>query len=111
LAWLDDRVWCKPKFTDLSDRAFRVWVSGVCYSAGFARKGYLTAGQQKTVGADAKVRRELVAAQCWEERDDGVVYIHDWDEHNAKRDRAREKDRERKRLSRAMSNGTSVGLS
>ena len=108
MAWLDDRVWCHPKVADVSDRSFRVWVNGMAYSSGFGTRGVLTAGQQRTIGADARVRRELIAAGLWDETDDGVV-IHDWDEHNAKRDARRAADRERKRAAR--SKGTSAGPS
>lgn len=108
MAWLDDRVWCHPKLADVSDRAFRVWVNGMAYSCGFGTRGVLTAGQQRTIGCDAKARRELVGAGLWDIHVDGVC-IHDWDEHNGKRDARRAADRERKR--RARSNGTSAGQS
>lgn len=108
MAWLDDRVWCHPKLADVSDRAFRVWVNGMAYSSGFGTRGVLTAGQQRTIGADTKSRRELVASGLWDETDGGVC-IHDWDAHNGKRDARRAADRERKKASR--SSGTSAGQS
>lgn len=111
MAWIDDRIWCHPKFADISDRAFRVWVSGVAYSTGFATRGALTPGMQKQVGSDARVRRELVAAGVWDEMGSGSVLIHDWDEHNSKRDARRANDRDRKRKARAESSGTSAGQS
>jgi len=115
VAWIDDRIWCHPKFTDLSDRAAWTWVKGVAYSTGFSTHGRLTPGQQKKVDSDARIRRELVAAGLWDEIEDGAVLIHDWDEHNSKRDARREADRKRKRDSRAKdrvtSNGASTGQS
>jgi hypothetical protein len=108
VAWLDDRVWCHPKLADLTDRSFRVWVNGMAYSSGFGTRGLLTPGQQRTIGADTRVRRELVAAGLWDETTEGVL-IHDWDDHNGKRDARRAADRERKRAAR--SNGTSAGTS
>lgn len=113
MAWLDERIWCHPKFADISDRAFRVYVNGVAYSAGFGCKGVLSPGQQRTIGSDAKVRIELVSARLWDEGDEGAALIHDWEEHNGKRDERREKDRARKKASRSSgaSSGTSAGQS
>ena len=34
MAWLDERIWCHPKITDLSDRAFRVYVNSIAYASG-----------------------------------------------------------------------------
>ena len=106
MAWIDDRIWCHPKFVALSPRAFRAWVQGVAYSSGFGTRGRLSAVQLKLVGATEPVRRELIDAGLWENTADGVV-IHDWDEHNGKRDERRAKDRERKRAARASA-GTSA---
>lgn len=112
MAWLDDRVWCHPKLADVSDRSFRVWISGMAYSSGFGTKGILSAGHQRTIGSDARSRRELVAAGLWHEIDQGIE-INDWDEHNGKRDARRVADRERKRAARSAgkSSGTSAGQS
>lgn len=101
MAWLDDRIWAHPKLTELSDRAFRVWVNGVAYSSGFGTRGKLTEPQQRLVGASPKIRAELVDNGLWERNGRSAdVLIHDWGEHNAKRDERREKDRERKRRER-----------
>lgn len=97
MAWLDDRAWAHPKVADLSDAAFRTWVSGICYASGFATRGRLTPSHQRLVGATKAVRRDLVAAGLWRERDEGVIEINDWDEHNGARDAKREADRERQR--------------
>ncbi len=102
MAWIDDRIWCHPKFVDLSDRAHRVYVDGLAYSAGFSCRGHLSPGQQRKIGSDAKARRELIEARLWDENGDGAsVYIHDWDDHNGKRDARREADRVRKANMRA----------
>lgn len=100
MAWLDERIWCHPKFTELSDRAFRVHVSALAYSSGFNCRGALTAGQQKVIGSTPKLRRELIAARLWEDKGGGSIEIHDWKEHNERRDNRREADRERKRQER-----------
>lgn len=105
MAWIDDRLWCHPKFTDISDRAAWVWVKSVAYSAGFQTHGLLTAGQQKAIGTDARARRELVSAGLWHEAD-GCISIHDWADHNGKRDDHRARDRERKRRQRERERAT-----
>ena len=101
MAWIDDRIWCHPKFSDLSSHAFAAWCKGVAYSSGMSTAGHLTAGQQKLIGADSRARRELVAAGLWDVNGDGEsVVIHDWNDHNGKRDARRAADRERKRRQR-----------
>lgn len=102
MAYIDDRIWCHGKFADLSDHAFAVYVKALAYSSGMECKGHLTSGQQRLIGGTAKARRELISARLWDENGDGQsVYIHDWDEHNSKRDERRAADRERKRKLRA----------
>ena len=110
MAWIDDRIWCHPKFTDLSSDAFSTYVRGIAYSAGMSTRGHLTREQQRLVGGTIKVRNELVRAELWDENSNGIV-IHDWDEHNGKRDERRAADRERKRLARAKERKTSKGAS
>lgn len=105
MAWIDDRAWCHPKLTDLSDRAFRVWVNGLAYSSGFGTRGLLTVGHQRTIGSSARVRKDLVATGLWDEADNGAVVIHEWEEKNGRRDDRRERDRQRKRDER-KSKGT-----
>lgn len=116
MAWIDDRIWCHPKLTDISDKAFRVWVNGVAYSTGFGTRGVLSVGQQKRIGSNARIRSALIAAELWDELPDDAVSVHDWDVHNSKRDARRAADRERKKRERAgqkdgQSTGTSTGAS
>jgi hypothetical protein len=103
VAFVDDRIWCHPKFTDLSADAFATWVRALAYSSGMGTKGHLSPAQQKLVGGLPRVRAELVRASLWDENGSGIV-IHDWDEYNGQRDARREADRERKR--RARESGT-----
>jgi hypothetical protein len=100
MAWMDDRVWCHPKFVGLSDRAFRVYWNSVCYSSGLTTRGQLSPSQQKIVGSSPKTREELLKVSLWEQCETGVI-IHDWDDHNQKRDARKQGDRERKRRQRA----------
>lgn len=105
MAYLDDRIWCHPKFVGLSDGAGWLWTKGVAYSSGFATGGVLTTSVQKALGATTKTRRELVDAGLWDETTNGVL-VHDWEEYNGKRDQRKAKDRERKRAAyRATKNG------
>lgn len=103
VAWLDDRAWCNPKLVNLSDRAHRVYVNSLSYSSGMHLRGALSPQQQRLVGATPAIRRELIQAGLWDELPDHI-YIHDWYEHNAKRDERKAADRERKRAARAADN-------
>lgn len=113
MAWLDDRVWCHDKIINISDKAFRVWVNGITYSSGMGTKGQLTPAHQKLIGSTPKIKAELFKAELWDANGDSGVVIHDWDEHNGKRDERRAKDRERKRKMREQQfgGGKSVSLS
>ncbi len=126
MAWVDDRIWCHPKFTGLSAEAFRVYVHGLAYSAGLGTCGVLTYQQQQLIGSTVKIRRELIRTNLWQTDDQTAaehttksrrnrgqnttqIAIHDWAEHNGKRDDRRAADRERKRLARAKERETSAG--
>jgi hypothetical protein len=101
MAWVDDRIWCHPKFTALTPSAFTVYIKGLAYSGGMATKGRLDREVQRMLGATAAIKNELVGARLWDLNGDGVsVEIHDWAEHNGKRDERRAADRERKRRER-----------
>jgi len=101
MAWIDDRIWCHPKFANLSAGAFALYVKGIAYSAGMSTGGRLDAGNQKLIGATKTARAQLIDAGLWDVNGDQVtVEIHDWDEHNGKRDERRRADRERKRQAR-----------
>ena len=99
MAYVEDTIWCHPKFTDLSSDAFTAWVKGVAYSSGMSTKGHLSPAQIRIIGGTTKVRRELIRARLWDENGDGIL-IHDWDDYNSKRDERKAADRERKRRQR-----------
>lgn len=111
MAWIDDRVWCHPKLVDIPPAARWVWVAGVAYSSGFGTRGLLSPGQQQQIGATANTRKRLIEIGLWDEMPAGHIRIHDWDEHNDKRDERRAKDRERKREQRARERRTSPAAS
>jgi hypothetical protein len=102
MAWTDDRLWCHPKYVGLSWRANAVLRHAFEYAGGLETQGVLTPASQRTIGSNKAVRAELVKAGWWDENGDGTtVHIHDWKEHNGKRDEKRAKDRERLREWRA----------
>lgn len=98
MAWIDDRIWCHPKFNKLTPQAFAAYIRAVAYSSGMGTGGHLDVPTQKLVGGTRKVRAELVDAGLWDVNGDrDSVVIHDWDEHNGAREARRERERERLR--------------
>ena len=97
MAWVDDRIWCHPKFTDLPPAAAWLWVCGTAYCSGFHTRGRLTSGQIKQIGGATRTRRLLIEAGLWADAGAGAVLVVGWDEHNGARDERRERDRERKK--------------
>lgn len=81
---LDDRFTDNPKVARLSDKAFRVYVTALCYSAGTLSDGHvprrkaLEWGSLKTVG-------EILAAGLWEEAKFGYS-IHDFLDYQQSRE-------------------------
>lgn len=109
MAWIDDRIWCHPKYANVSKPARWAAVSAIAYSSGFSTGGTLSEGQIGQLGVTKKERGELVEAGLWHELSTGIR-IHDWDDHNSSRDERKAKDRQRKRDARAAakSAGTSA---
>lgn len=85
------------------------YAAAVCYSSGFGTAGHLTAGQLAIIECTAKDREVLIKVGLWDDDGAGGIRIHDWDEHNGKRDKRRADDRERKRLVRAKEKEESAG--
>lgn len=106
MAWIDDRIYCHPKVLRVSKPARWTYIAGIAYSAGWQTHGILERGALEAIGCEPKQRRELVAAGLWAELE-GLVVIHDWEEHNGRRDARRAADRERKR--RTRNSGMSAG--
>ena len=106
MAWIDDRIWCHPKFTDLTKGAFASYCKALSYASGMNTKGALTKGQLAMLGVTAGERHELVKAGLWDDPGDrsGGINVHDWDDHNGVRDARREADRERKKAWREQRN-------
>jgi hypothetical protein len=103
MAFLDDRLWCHPKWVALSDRAHRVGIAAICYAHGFGTRGELNASALRTIGATDDTTTELVTVGLWERNADrNAVVIHDWNDYNddERLDRKRELTRERVRRHR-----------
>lgn len=95
MAWLDDRVRDHPKFVGLDPRAFQLWVHALCYCSQHGTGGSLDAAIA-ALRIPKTIVRELVKRQIWDE-EDGGFWVHDWQEHNEKRDAARDEKREQAR--------------
>lgn len=97
---LDDRAPRHPKVAGLSDRAFRLWIQGMCYASEFLTDGALPQAFLRTTPAAA--RRELLTAGLWFETPTGAV-IHDYLAHQTSRDDIeRERARNRRRRTSAV---------
>jgi hypothetical protein len=83
---LNDNVPRHPKIAGLSDRGFRVWITGLCYASEFLTDGVLPAVFLTTV--HPKVRDELIAAGLWSctaGTTGGTTTVHDYLEHQSSR--------------------------
>lgn len=101
MSWLDDRLWCHPKILGVPKPVRWEYAAAVMYSSGFHTGGRLSAGQLKAIECTTKDRAALIKVGLWEDDGEGGIIIHDWDDHNGKRDARRASDRARKRAARA----------
>lgn len=103
---LEDKAPRHPKVAGLSDKAFRVWVTSMCYSSEFLTDGILPPAYLLTV--KQAIQDELVAARLWDrvklpEQSGGAVVlsIHDYLGHQtSKASVERKKETNRSRQSR-----------
>jgi len=73
-----------PKVVELSDRAFRAYVSGLCYSAQHLTDGAIPATTVRLLST-RRTASELIDAGLWDQNGSGVV-VHDfldWQESRA----------------------------
>jgi hypothetical protein len=82
---LDDRFPSHRKIRLLTDRAFRLYVSGLCYASENLTDGLIPADELRIV-ADIKsskaAAKELVERDLWELLDSGDFQIHDYLDFN-----------------------------
>lgn len=107
-ARLDDGMPDNPKVIDLTDAAFRAYVTSICYSA-----KHLTDGRvpPRAIQVHAKTRSCLVAANLWAIDDDGTIVIHDYLEWNPSKAEVlsrRQADLERKAAAKAKQNPSGI---
>lgn len=81
---LDDRFTDNAKIARLSDKAFRVYVHGLCYSAGALTDGLIPWSKAKS-WASVKTIGEMLAADLWREVKLGYQ-IHDYLEYQQSRE-------------------------
>jgi hypothetical protein len=104
VAFLDDRVWCHPKWAALSPDAAWIGIRAICYAHGFRTRGTLNETALRMIGATDVTTDELVTVGLWERNGAGnAVAIHDWADYNddERLDRQRDLTRDRVRRHRA----------
>lgn len=88
MSWakFDDNFADHPKVTALSDGAFRLHVSAICYCARYLTDGVVPVAQlPRLVPAyNAKYLRELLGAGMWQ-HDGDTYYVHDYLDWNTPR--------------------------
>lgn len=102
MSWvrIDDRFPRHPKIVGLSDAAFRLHVTGLCYCAEHLTDGRITKMAVRLLGANRRQLDELAEAGVWLEDEDAWT-VHDFLEYNpskekVKREREEAADRRRK---------------
>jgi hypothetical protein len=116
MAWVkvDDGFPNNAKVEPLSDRAFRLHVAGMCYSARNLTDGILSPRSVTILRAETKATNkhaaELISAGLWDVIDDGYS-IHDYLEYNPTREKVlaeRVKARQRMGKNRAVRTGSAA---
>lgn len=107
MAWLDDRIRDHPKIIRATPQAFRFWALALCYSSAHGTEGRLNEAV-KALAVPKRYVDELVRLGLWDRETDGL-WVHDWQEHNQRRDDAveerRKQARERQRRHRERVRG------
>ena len=114
MAWarFDDQFWVHPKVQRLSDKAHRLWVRSIGYSAQFLTDGLLDATALRDLCATPRLCDELCAplrpgeSGLWEVVTDGYQ-IHDYLDYNPSRADViarRKKESDKKAVQRAAAN-------
>ena len=85
-ARIDDSFPDHPKVVRLSDRAFRLHVTGICYCAQHLTDGRIGKTAARSMGASPKLLRELLGSGVWREEGDEWV-IHDYLVYNPSREK------------------------
>lgn len=106
MAWvrIHDGALTHPKLVGLSDKAFRLWVWGLCYC-----QMHLTDGAIPAAAIPQPVRTATVLslAKLWDARDDGGFDVHDyldWNDSKALVTKKRTEAKERMANARSRTN-------
>jgi len=96
---LDDTFPNNPKILPLSDKAFRLYIEGLCYANQYLTDGFLAQAVINRLDS-GNAYQELLAAGLWLEQIDGAQ-IHDYCEHQTTRKVVEEKrEQTRNRVTR-----------
>lgn len=87
MAWarIDESAATHPKVLALSDRAFRVWVNGLCYCQTHLTDGSIPRAALRVVSGTQRTADELVKAGLWIVHPDGYR-VHDYLDWNDSRE-------------------------
>lgn len=101
---LDDSFPEHKKIVELSDRAFRIHVAAICYSARNLTDGHIPPSVVRTLTFAKKTPlNELVKAGLWRENGSGGYLIHDYLEYNPSAEAV--KDQRAKRVAAGSAGG------
>ena len=93
---LDDGFPQNPKIVGLSDRAFRDYISGLCYSGMYPTDGFIP----KAIISKVKGTKELINSGLWEQLSDGILIINYTEYQSQKSEVERKKELNRDRVMR-----------
>jgi hypothetical protein len=102
MPWLKmtDTFWTNPKLERLSDKAHRLYVRSLGYSAQYLTDGLLDATALRTLGATPRLCDELTTpdpvtgSACWTALPGEGYVIHDYLDFNPSREQVAEKRRQ-----------------
>jgi hypothetical protein len=101
---LDDRFAGNPKVSELSDAAFRLYVSALCWCSQHETDGVVTRKKAKMLGRQTRIV-ELVAAGLWHVTDHGYE-VHDYLVYNPSRlELEQRREATRQRVTKHRGNG------
>jgi len=104
---LDDTLPNNPKILPLSDKAFRLYIEGLCYANQYLTDGFLAQAVINRLD-NSNAYQELLEAGLWLEVEAGAQ-IHDYCEHQTSRKVVEEKrEQVRNRVTRYREKGNAV---
>ncbi len=86
---LDDTLPNNPKILPLSDKAFRLYIEGLCYANQYLTDGFLAQAVINRLD-NGNALEELIVATLWLQTEGGIQ-IHDYCEHQTSRKVVEEK--------------------